>query len=87
MAESRLTLVRTEVTKALVTMVPDRLSDNPTIEGHQDLLEFVDSFGFVQLLMTVEEPLGIQLDLTTVDLGAIVRFDDLVKFICESSDN
>lgn len=86
MSDRRIEMIKTEITGALAKMVPDRLLDNPTVEGHQDLLEFVDSFGFVQLLMSIEEPLGIELDLTNVDLGAIVRFDDLVAFILKSSD-
>lgn len=87
MSNSRTETVRAEITKTLARMVPDRLLDDPTVEGHRDLLEFVDSFGFVQLLMAVEEPLGIELDLTTVDLGSIVRLDDLTAFILKSYDN
>ena len=86
MSDNLVTMVKSEITKALSTMVPDRLMDSTAIEGHQDLLEFVDSFGFVQLLMAVEEPLGVELDLTTVDLGSIVRFDDLTAFILESAN-
>ena len=78
--------VKVEVIKALAIMVPDSLSEHSVIDDHQDLLEYVDSFGFVQLLMSIEQPLGIELDLTSVDLGSIVRFGDLVAFIEKSSN-
>lgn len=78
--------VEVEIVKALATVVPDRFSDHSAIDDHQDLLEFVDSFGFVQLLMSIEAPLDIELDLTSVDLGSIVRFGDLVAFIGKSSN-
>ena len=78
-------IVRAEITKSLAELAPDRLLDNPVIDDHQDLLEFVDSFGFVQLLMAIEGPLNIELDLTSIDLGSIVRFDDLVAFIVKSA--
>jgi len=87
MSDSRIETVRSEITKALAKMAPDRLLDDPVVEGHQDLLEFVDSFGFVQLIMAIEEPLGVELDLTSVDLGSIVRFDDLTTFVLGSFDN
>lgn len=85
MADSLVNMVRAEITGALARMAPERFSNKLAIEGDQDLLEFVDSFGFVQLLMAIEEPLGIELDLTTTDLGSIVRFDDLIAFILKSS--
>jgi acyl carrier protein len=81
MSETRTETVRAEITKALAEMAPDRLADNTVVDGNQDLLEYVDSFGFVQLLMAIEGPLGVELDLTTVDLGSIVRFDDLTAFV------
>ncbi len=45
-----------------------------------NILEFVDSFGFVQLIMDIENRLKIEVDLTDVDLGSIVEFDNLVQF-------
>ena len=86
MSESRTEIVRAEITKALAEMAPDRLASNTVVDGNQDLLEFVDSFGFVQLLMAIEAPLGVELDLTTVDLGSIVRFDDLTAFVLGNLD-
>ncbi len=73
--------IRTEITNALRTIVPDKLSDHGTIACDQDLLNLVDSFGFIQVLMAIEEPLGVELDLAGVDLGDIVRLNDLVVFI------
>jgi len=71
--------VETEIIRALTTIA--RLTEHSVIDHHQDLLEFVDSFGFVQLLMSIEAPLGVELDLTSVDLGSIARFGDLVTFV------
>jgi acyl carrier protein len=85
MPDRRIETIKLELTRALAKAAPDRLGASPELDDHQDLLEFVDSFGFVQLLMTIEVPLGIELDLTTVDLGDIVRFGDLVTFIAERS--
>lgn len=76
--------VRTEITHALKSIAPDRLASYDAISDGQDLLEFIDSFGFVQLLMSIEPPLGIELDLTAVDLGSIVQFGALVNFIHSS---
>jgi acyl carrier protein len=84
MANNRIDIVKAEIICALAFMAPDRLSKTSALEEEQDLLEFIDSFGFVQLLMSVEEPLGVELDLTTVDLGAIVRFGDLAAFIAKA---
>lgn len=84
MPEITETVVRNEITHALQSIVPDRLASYDAISDDQDLLEFIDSFGFVQLLMSIEPPLGVELDLTAVDLGSIVRFGDLVGFVQSS---
>lgn len=73
--------IRAEITNALRTIVPDKLADHGTIACDQDLLHLVDSFGFIQVLMAIEEPLGVELDLADIDLSEIVRLDDLIIFI------
>lgn len=83
MQDQRSKSVETEIIKALTTIAPNRLTEHSVIDHHQDLLEFVDSFGFVQLLMSIEAPLGVELDLTSVDLGSIARFGDLVTFVAK----
>lgn len=85
MQNNRIRSIEEQVIKALSAIVPDRVSETSPIDSDQDLLEFVDSFGFVQLLMSIEAPLGIELDLTTTDLGSIVRFNDLVAFLSRSA--
>ena len=47
----------------------------------ENLLTIVDSFGFVQLVVAIEERLGIELDLDGVDLGDLVTSTSLVTFI------
>ncbi len=87
MKGSKNDIVRTAIAKALSDLAPDRMIDQTVLNDQQDLLEFVDSFGFIQLLMAIEEPLEIELDLTSIDIGTIVRFDDLVAFILHSSSD
>ena len=62
-----------------------RLRRQPSIEirPDQSLLEFVDSFGFVNLLLEIEADLGLELDLSQVDLADIVVFGGLIGFIQE----
>ena len=73
--------IKAEITNALRTIAPDRLAEHGAIACNQDLLHLVDSFGFIQVLMAIEEPLGVELDLAGVDLSDIVRLDDLIIFI------
>ena len=87
MSDSQTEVVKAEITRAVAKMRPDRLANSSAIASNQDLLEFVDSFGFVQLLMSIEEPLGVELDLTGIDLGSIVRFEDLTAFVLKNIDN
>jgi acyl carrier protein len=75
--------IRTAVIAALHEAGPQRegmLNDPPS-----NLLEVVDSFGFVQIIMSVENALKLNLDLTEVDLGSIVEFDRLVEFLKRQS--
>lgn len=62
-----------------------RLCQRPSIEVHanQSLLEFVDSFGFVNLLLEVEADLGFELDLSHTDVADLVFLDGLIGFIQE----
>lgn len=58
--------------------VPPALPDN--------LLDVVDSFGFVQLVMEMEQRLGIELDLERVDLDTLVEPTLLVSFLQSQVD-
>ena len=53
------------------------------VHADQSLLEFVDSFGFVNLLLEIEADLGLELDLSNVDLADVVVFGGLIGFIQE----
>jgi acyl carrier protein len=51
------------------------------IGADQSILEFVDSFGLVNVIMDVESRLGVTIDLAEVDLGELVRFASFVSFL------
>lgn len=63
-------------------MVPGRSSEAP-IHLDQNLLEVVDSFGFAELVLSMETTLGIELPLDRVDLADIVHVENLIAFIGE----
>lgn len=73
--------IRREIINVLNMVVPNTDSRIDIISNEQDLLEFVDSFDFVRMLMTLEEVLSLELDLTAIDLGHIVNVGNLIQFI------
>ncbi len=51
------------------------------IAPDQNILEFVDSFGLVNVLLALESRLDITLDLADVDLASLTRFGDFLDFV------
>ena len=64
-----------------LTGIPlDALADLPS---SQNLLEFVDSFSFANLLMQVEQRLGIAFDLADVNIAELTQLDTLLHFLAQ----
>lgn len=77
------------ITEAVAAAVRARATRNGgtigEMRGDQNLLEFVDSFGFLNLILHVEQVLGMELDLSEVDLSELVQFGELVDFLRRQS--
>ena len=55
--------------------------EGPAIQLEDDLLEIVDSFEFVRLVLDLEASLEVQLPLDQIDLASIAKIDRLIEFI------
>lgn len=51
------------------------------IQVEDDLLEIVDSFEFVRLVLDLEASLDVELPLDQIDLASIAKIDRLIDFI------
>lgn len=71
--------IRQAVYEALIEHSPQSMegAENPP----SNLMEIVDSFGFFQVFMSVEQKLGINADLDGIEIGNIVELDHLVSFL------
>lgn len=71
--------IRQALRAALIEHGPGTLGEGGDLPAN--LLQVVDSFGFVQIIMAIEAALGISADLDDVDLEELVHLDNLVSFL------
>lgn len=71
------------IKQCLILRAPNRITPDSDIDGDQNLLELIDSFGFVELIVELEDKLGIEIDLSNIDLSEIVHFKNLSRFISQ----
>ncbi|MEE9303380.1 MAG: phosphopantetheine-binding protein [Thiotrichaceae bacterium] len=73
------------IKQCLTLRAPNRIAPGTDIDGDQNLLELIDSFGFVELIVELEDKLGIEIDLSEIDLSEIVHFKNLTKFVSQQN--
>lgn len=79
---------REAVLEALVKATTDGSVQAAALDDLPDnLLEIVDSFGFVQLVFALEERLTIDLDLEGVELGDLTQPMTLIRFLQSQANN
>ena len=61
--------------------VRTRADDEPSVEIDDDLLELLDSFEVVRLVLDLEASLDVELPLDQIDLASIAKIDRLIEFI------
>lgn len=71
--------IKQAVYEALLEHSPQNMEGAQSLPSN--LMEVVDSFGFFQVFMSVEQKLGINADLDGIEIGNIVELDHLVSFL------
>lgn len=69
--------------RCLIGVSPD-VTATP-VSHKQNLLELIDSFGFVELLTDLERTLEIELELEGVDLAEMVHVENLIAIVCQQA--
>lgn len=73
------------LTDSLRRLMKPKFNDVLSIEQNPNLLDYIDSFEFAELIADLEASLDVELPLDQVDIASIAHIDRLIVFICKNS--